>query len=242
MDEILCLLIKNALEAEVGSADYEKAVQALSLVIDQLPDIKARLSKGLLSYYDRALPKTMRDIERKFPDFLSAYQLNTYMYIVDWSQPSDSASIRKYFVQWVTLILKRDCMDVWRSQRTRPREFSINAPINKEEGATTFEDIVPAPTLSQIELMLEQERSNMAKQLRQYVEEDPDGELKGCHVRSRNDLNCQTLIQMRFLQVPPATLKEISQDLNTPLKTVADRLQNYCLPLLSQITKKLGYE
>lgn len=233
-DSSLCRLIREAL------SDGNRAA-ALALAIDQIPEIKAYLGKGWLPYYSQALPVTMRDVERNITRFPEMYKLD--LEAVDCQKPSDAATTTKCFVSWVMLIFKRDCQDVRRSRKNGPQEVSTSQPLAAEKGATTIEETIPDDrTVTGVEYLLEQERGYIAKALKRYVEEDPESKLRNCYVRDRPDINCQVLVQKRFLQNPPLTLQEIAKELKTKLPTVQSRFERNCLPLLRDIATKLGYE
>ena len=240
MDDSLCQLIRDAIQQKDGSPERQRATAALALAIDQLPEIPKFLGKGWQPYYQQALTITMRDVERNIAKFPKSYKLD--MASVNCQNPSDAVTVRQCFVKWVVMILKRDCQDVKRGKINQPRELSSNAPVGQEAGAKTIEDIISDPSERGIERLIEKERRFIGKELKRYIESDSENQLRNCHVRDRQDINCQVLIQKRYLQNPPLTLEKIAQDLNSSLQTIKSRLTRNCLPLLREIALKLGYE
>ena len=236
-DASLCKLIREALH------DPEKA-EALALAIDHLPEVKRYLGKGWLPYYDEALPMTERDVKRNINRFPQMYRLK--LESVNCQNPSEAANVRKCFISWVMMILKRDCYDVKRGRDNRPRIVSTSNTIGGEDG-TSIENNIPDPSLPEIEKILEGERDSLARQMRSYIEEDPDMRLRNCHPRNNANLDCQLLSQKLLLEEPPLNPRQVARELTTPEKTIPeqtvyDRWRNYCLPLLRTIARELGYE
>lgn len=227
----LCKLILQALQSA-------EAAEILALAIDQIPEIKLYLGEGWLPYYDQALPVTIRDIHRNINRFPPLYQLN--LEDTGCDDPVKAEEVRKYFIKWVVMILKRDCHDIKRSRP--PRNYSMEEPIGSGEGSLTRGDILPDLRLSGIEALLEDELRGICRQIREYIQKDPDSQLQNCHVRDRPDVNCQVLLQLRFLSEPRLTLDEIAKRLQSPLQTIKSRLERSCLPLIKHIALELGYQ
>ncbi|MFB2891633.1 hypothetical protein ACE1CI_01690 [Aerosakkonemataceae cyanobacterium BLCC-F50] len=236
-DSSLCRLIREAL------SDGNRAA-ALALAIDQLPKIKAYLGNGWLPYYEEALPVTMRDVERNINRFPGMYRLN--LATTDCQNTSEAANVREHFIKWVVMILTADCKDVKRRRDKQPYPVGMGDPIGGE-GLTVEDTIADDITLSGIKLILERERRSLARQMRRYIEEDPEKRLRNCHPRNNANLDCQLLSQKLLLEEPPLNPRQVAKGLTTPEKnipeqTVYDRWRNYCLPLLRIIARELGYE
>lgn len=230
-DASLCQLIREALHSP------ERA-EALAHAIDHLPEVKRYLGQGWLPYYDKALPVTMRDVQRNINRFPQMYRLK--LESVNCQNPSEAANVRKCFINWVMIILKRDCYDVKRGRK--PIIVSIKNPIAGDDGLTMEETIADDLTLTGIERLLEEERLFLGRTIKRYIEEDPEMRLRNCYMRDRPDINCQVLLQKRFLQNCPLTLKEIANELQTKVPNIQSRLERNCLPLLIEITTTLGYK
>ncbi|WP_341735342.1 hypothetical protein [Microcoleus sp. CAWBG640] len=236
-DASLCQLIREALHSP------QKA-ETLALAIDHLPEIKRYLDKGWQPYYDEALPMTERDVNRNINRFPQMYRLN--LESVNCQNPSEAANVRRCFISWVMMILRRDCYDVKR-RVNRPRIVSTSETIGGEDSLTIEETIADDLTLSGIKLILERERRSLARQMKCYIEEDPEMRLRNCHPRNNANLDCQLLSQKLLLEEPPLNPRQVARELTTPEKTIPeqtvyDRWRNYCLPLLRIIARELGYE
>ena len=251
------LLILTYLNALVSQAKTKESQtyqpSALALIIDQIPEIQRHLRSfcpGLHHYYDKALPFTQKDVDKNISAFFLRYELKVES--LDCQNLSDAALLRKYFFQWVMMILKADCLDEWRKQKKIKmpiKEVSMNQQIGGS--SITIKDTIAAPTLSGLEKIYQQEQKLWALKLRLYVEKDPDGKLKNCYPKKRGQpdspkykparphCNCQVLIAKRFLEEPPCTYQEISEELNIPLPTIQSRVEKHCLPLLKEIANQL---
>ncbi len=226
----LCQLIREALHSP------EKA-EALALAIDQIPEIKTYLGKGYLPYYDAAILVTIRDVERninKFPQ-MKGLDLET----IDCHNPVAAKNVREKFISWVVMILKWDCYDIKRGKHS---ELSLDKSIGRDGENVTKKDMLPDLKISGIEALLVNELKKIGKQIQEYIQLDPDSQLRGCHVRDRPDINCQVLLQLRLLSEPHLTLQDISQRLQSPLQTIKSRLERNCLPIIRNIALELGYE
>jgi len=231
-DASLCLLIQEALHDP-------NRVEALALAIDQLPEVKRYLGPGWQPYYEQALPTTQKDVQRNINKFPQMYKLN--MGDVNHENSSDSAQVRKWFINWVLIILKRDCHDVKRAEKNKPKIISTSTFMRGDDGLTVGETI-PDQTIDGIKRLLEQERRFMGRKIKRYIEEDPEMRLRNCHPRNNPNLHCQIMAQKLLLQEPPLNRRELAKELEVPEQTVYDRWKNYCLPLLLQIAQELECE
>jgi len=251
-DASLCKLIREALHSP-------QRAEALGFAIDQLPEIKRYLDKGWLPYYDEALPMTERDVKRNINRFPQMYRLN--LESVNCQNPSEAANVRKHFVRWVMMILKRDCYDVKRRRDKQPRIVSMSETIGGEDGLTIEETIDSTQTLNadeiptlegldnlidQEELLENQKRATLmfrllVENLRQFTEklvcllED----LSNCHPAGYPQANCYELVKRRLLRIPPQQWKELAKELQTPYGTVTSHWNRKCNPMLTQIEQNL---
>ncbi len=237
-DASLCQLIREALHSP------EKA-ETLALAIDQLPEVKRYLGQGWMPYYDEALPVTERDVKRNINKFPPMYRLN--LETINCQNPSEAANVRASFIKWAMMILKRDCYDVKRQRDRRPPPVSMSDRIGGDEGLIIGDTISDNLTLSGIKLIIEKEGRSLARQMKRYIEEDPDMKMRKCHPRNNSNLDCQLLSQKLLLEEPPLNPRQLAKELTTPEKpvpeqTVYTRWQKFCLPLLRKIAIELGYE
>ena len=226
----LCKLIKEALHSP------EKA-EALAMAIDHLPEIKRYLGKGWLPYYDAAISVTVKDVERninKFPE-MKRLDLET----INYDNPVETKYIREKFISWVVMILKCDCYDIKRGKRN---EQSLDESIRRDGEKETKKDNLPDLNISGIDALLAKELKKIGRQVKEYIQLDPDSQLRSCHIRDRPDINCQILLKLRLLSEPRLTLKDISQRLQVGIPTIQSRLERHCFPVIRNIALELGYE
>ena len=255
----LCELLKIALQNPEGSPEREQTIENLSLAIETLPEIQFSeidryIGRHFLEYYDRAIKKVPQNVIRNIHNFPQIYKLN--IEAINCQQSHDSQLVRKKFLNYVILIIKRRCIDFYRKEHPKKdnnsKIVSIHQPIgNNPQGIALGDTITDRSNsregyiekLSGIEKELQEELQYFAKKLKKYIEEDEGNKLKNCHPRNNKQCNCQILaIKLYGLQEPPIKTKEIARMLNVPQPTVFDRWREYCIPLLKQIVKELGYE
>lgn len=249
-DASLCQLIREALHSP------EKA-ETLALAIDQLPEVKRYLDKGWQPYYDEALPMTERDVNRNINRFPQMYRLN--LETVNCQNPSEAANVRKCFIRWVMMILRRDCRDVKR-RVNRPVVISDNTPIG-EDGSTIGDRIDSRqtlnpndiPTLEELDNLIAQEEllenqrkaalilrllpeymGQLSKKMLSWLEE-----ISNCYPARYPQANCYELVKRRLLRTPPQQWKELANELQIPYGTVTAHWDRKCKPLLTQLEQSL---
>ena len=237
-DSSLCQLIKQALQDSEKDRDIHNAVEVLALAIDQLPEVKVYLSQGWLPYYDEALPMTMRDVKRNINKFPQAYGLN--MASVNCQNPSEANQVRKSFIKWVIMILKRDCYDVRRRRDKQPQVFSTSDLVEGEVFLVDNSLAIEKYAIT-MDRLIQQEQLSIVEELKLYIEQDPEEKLQNSHPRGRADCNCQVLSQRILLDNFPSEIKNIAKELNIPYQTLLTHWKRNCLPLLRKIAINLGY-
>lgn len=232
-DASLCQLIREALHSP------QKA-ETLALTIDQLPEVKRYLGQGWMPYYDEALPVTERDVKRNINKFPQKYPVN--LGTINCQNPSEVAKVRKCFINWVMMILKRDCQDV--SKRVnRAIIVSMNNPIGKD-GSTIEETIDSSQTLNPNDtplldaldtIIAEEELLENQKELA-LMETLLEEKLSNCYPAGYPQANCYELAQRRLLRIPPQKWKDLAEDLQgIPYGTVTSHWDRKCKPLLAEI-------
>lgn len=233
MEYQICCLLKTALFGKIR--DRNKAKEALALSIAQIPEITAYIDEGLRPYIEKALEKTEADVKKNLEKFPQSYRLD--LNNLDCQNKSDANKIKKSFVRWTKMILKADCIDE-RRKRRKILTISLDAPVGDETGSKDLHEIIPTPTLSGLDRLFKEERKEIAIRIKNYIDIDPEGTLRNSHPRSRPQCNCQILMQMHLLQEPPATPKQIAQQVETPQPTVYERLR-MCKELLGEIVREM---
>jgi len=162
-------------------------------------------------------------------------------------------------INWVNGHLKWRILDL-KSSRSLPEDDRTDKDINKirqiglrpveldkaladDQGNQTAQGTtVPDPGQGGaslldcwIEQLQQQQRRNMGREIRRYLETDPDGLLQGCSPRNLPDCHCGELTRRIHLAVPPETVRDIAKALNLPEQTFYTHWRTKCLPLLQII-------
>ncbi|NER37512.1 MAG: hypothetical protein F6J93_26710 [Oscillatoria sp. SIO1A7] len=239
MDERLCQLIQEVLGYSDGSPEQRQAMNRLLGLIPKLPGIYMDPFPGVdpADAFNRALLGVSCTRGN-----VSGHNLRRFVEKRDLDiENTDAELVRKLFIRWFNVILKRQLSKVYRENG---RDLSLNAPIDRSAGSATFEEILPDPTVSGLDSLAQQELEEANKRLEQdlkrYIEEDPEGKLRGCHPGGYPHCNCQELVKRRILQEPKDTWKTISAELNVPQGTVTAHWKRKCQPLLAEIGDIFG--
>jgi hypothetical protein len=79
----------------------------------------------------------------------------------------------------------------------------------------------------------------LLEDIKNWVETDPDGQLRRIHIRNHPEITAQMLILRRL---PPETSwQDLSTEFGISLSTLSNFYQNKCLPLLRNFGKSEGY-
>lgn len=228
-DSSLCQLIREAL------SDGNRA-EALTLAIDQLPKIKAYLGQGWLPYYDEALPVTMRDVQRNIQGFPQMCRLN--LDTLDCQNPSEATLVQKRFISWVVMILKRDCHDVKRGQRNRPKTVSLSDPAGPNNKGTIGDIIEDPQTRINLGTLIAEEELQENKRQEQELKRLIESLV--CHPEGYPHCTCYELIQRRMLRENSQQWREIEIELKTPYGTMTAHWHRKCKKRLGEIAKNFS--
>ncbi len=229
VDEQLRSLIDEVCRYPDPSPERQKALNRLLLVVQQLPGIY----KSFHPDYPEALNLTWEWVSRKIGEFKAR-----------------SPSVQQSLVTWINGYLKWRVRDLY-AQDNRYL-ISLDRPIGNDEGnQTSLLEQLPdpqftAPTLDLLEVKIvqiqEAERQRVGQQVKQYIEQDVNGELTDCHPRKYPQCNCQLLATRLLLQTPPQRIADISREFNISNQTLYSHWKSNCLPLLQDIGRNLGYQ
>lgn len=245
-DEQLRTLIEAVRQHPEGSLSWRKAMNQLIIEIQQMPG----LARSNHPDYLEALDDTLLKLGEEIQEF----------------EPRHS-SLEKSLVAWINLKLrlKYQVLNLHSSQRTRAKnlknpqaEFQEQAhkpPLSLDvalgdDGSETWidrlADSVPC-TLLEIEAQTKREQEQLRNQrigvqLKQYINQDPEGKLRLCHPQAYPECNCQILSQRLLLKYPPDKLALVARDLNINYNTLTWHWKNKGLPLLQAIARALGYQ
>ncbi|MCP6759532.1 MAG: sigma-70 family RNA polymerase sigma factor [Fischerella sp. CENA71] len=128
---------------------------------------------------------------------------------------------------WLNIYLKYRLKDIYRSrQETRIKTISPVIGENGEEIDPV--SLIPAPP----------EPSPLIKDIQEWLTTEAK-KLQRIHISDRPDINCQVLIERRFIL--EIAWKDISQDFDVSITTVSGFYQRKCLPILEEFCKSQGY-
>ncbi|MEM6837892.1 MAG: hypothetical protein AAF609_13665 [Cyanobacteria bacterium P01_C01_bin.120] len=149
------------------SLQRNKVMQRLLLLIER---------SGQLSYKWRG----------KYPGLYSDALQETRLYIVRKIDTYDPT--RGKFMTWVNFKLEREVLGRIKDDtdaQKESQEISLYQPINRDdqESRKTQEDVLS-----------NQEHIFLSDQVRQIIEDDPDGFLKSRYIRGRPDVNLQIVV------------------------------------------------
>jgi hypothetical protein len=243
MDEQLCELLKKALQNPEGSSERDQSIETLCIIVTQLKEDQGKFSHYLEPYYPEALEKTKEYFNKD--ETLSNYlnQANLNLNNIDCQSSDDVKRIQEYLIRWIWSIFKKRSIDQYRRTKNLLKNpVSTDQPRSNDPEQGTVENTIPCPTLTGFALLLENELKQIARQLKHQIEIDPENRFRNCHIKNRQDGNCQTLIKLRYLKEPPLTLKETSKKLKIKLPTISNHIDKKCKKLLREIAEELGYE
>ncbi|MBW4646991.1 MAG: sigma-70 family RNA polymerase sigma factor [Goleter apudmare HA4340-LM2] len=136
-------------------------------------------------------------------------------------------------VTWLNAYLKRRLQDFYLNHS---REQAMTVPIKMYQSGSGENNEVLNPVDN---LAATPEAPPILENVRAWVEEDLDEELRGTNVKGRPDVNCQVLILKRL--PPEASWKELSEELGLPIPTLSSFYQRQCLPRLRKFAETEGY-
>jgi hypothetical protein len=228
----LCELIKQATSNDSENQQLkEDLAEKISLMIDQIPQIQACISDELKKYYDAALPYTEKDIQKNLHTFVERSKIDFSE--INCQNKQDNTEIQRRFINWVTMILKADCIDLYRKQRTRvknnqpaPVNTSLNQKNSQDESGREIIEYIPNSeiTIGGLTILIEKEQKEIKSKIIKYIEEDPDDELKNCFPRSRPDCNCQALLKKKLIEGED-NITNIANEFGVPRATLQDFLE-----------------
>jgi len=137
---------------------------------------------------------------------------------------------RATIVTWLNYYLKRRLQD-FRIETQRQREQTVNTVMEDSGDGNQTTDLVE-------NLAAEPEVPPLLEQLSQWVQTDPDGELRRIQLKG-SQVTAQMLIQRRL--PPEATWKDLAVEFGLPISTLSSFYQRKCLPLLRKFAESEGY-
>ena len=228
IDEQLRQLIAEVCKYPPQSLARQKALNRLLIQIQSLPG----LYKSKHPDYLHALNRSWEWVSKNIQNF----------------KPRPP-SIQVSLVRWINGYLYWRIKDLYAPDDKPSRSF--DEPLwDDEDGATYLDRLSESGfctfSLSGIDAYIEQiqnqETQRIGLELEQYIESDPDGKLKNCHLKTQPECNCMLLIQRLRLKNPPDKLADIAREWNVNYQTLVAHWKRNCLPMLQEIALNLGYE
>ena len=131
-------------------------------------------------------------------------------------------------ITWLNNCLKWRLQDFHSSQVQHQARTVPASILGTDETTNSIENLPASPDIPPI-----------IEETYQWVQTDPDGELRSTHVRDRPDVNCQIIILRRL---PPETSwKAIALEFNLPSSTAPNFYKRECLPRLRKFALLQGY-
>ncbi len=135
---------------------------------------------------------------------------------------------------WLNTYLKKRLLDCYRKQK-QERERQSHDRIVWLDGMPD-EDTINSSEY----LIANPDVSFYLDELLEWIETDPNDELKSRHVRGKPQINCQVLLQRKCLY--GQTLQEIAKEFGCAHSTLYQLLNNDCRHLLQKFSENQGYQ
>ena len=155
--------------------------------------------------------------------------------------------LRTRVVKRFNKIIQTQNSDQYRKLKRQPFTWSLDAP-NKNKTGEEFdaEGVADDTTEVGIEQLIQQEQAKnkqrIGRELWQYIEDDPDGQLRNSYPDNKPEANCQVLAQRLLLKDPPDKFSVIAKELNINYQTFNSHWKRTGLPLIKEIAVKFGYQ
>jgi hypothetical protein len=222
MDEALRLLLDQIRQAPTAVSDpdpsnpahpaaalqRDRAIAYLIADIQQLPGL---LKIDHQDYWD-ALDLTWAWLGR---------QIHTF----EERPPSLEISL----VRWINAHLKWRLRDVRKHREYQKKWMSLDTAIAPNDRTALMSDFLSEtglwpPILSGLDHYIAQQRAQQvqayARQLKDYIEQDPDGVLRQYRLSKEPRCNYQLLCQRLYLQDPPDRISAIAREFDVPLQSL----------------------
>ncbi|MEH1810720.1 hypothetical protein [Nostoc sp.] len=244
-DERLRQLIAAVCQYPDGSREWRRAMNRLLILIQGLPEFRKYSSIDYPDYFLDALNQSL--------EWLS-YNIRNF-------QPRTS-SVQADLVKWIKSYLYWRIKDLNSSSTplTRRLQLSLDQNILDADAEITSwlervsqeGRLLGTPSnpyvLSGLEIYLEQLQQDseqcLVTNLADYIEQDPDKQLRNCYPRKHPECNCQILSQrlLFIFKNPPDTLADIARECEINYQTLVSHWKLKGIPLLQEVAIKLGYQ
>jgi hypothetical protein len=212
LNELLHQLVTEACSHPVGSAARQKNLTKIIRLITN------KLWKEHIPYYQDALQQTWVYFCQNICEGNTGEPYN----------PS-----RGSVITWLNFYLKRRLQDFYLEQQKRQTRL---VSLSTESSSLGDTDRKTDPIEN---LAAEPDVPPLLEQVKQWVEADPDGELRRTHIANHPEVTCQVLILRRL--PPEASWKTLAAEYNLSISTLSSFYQRQCLPRLRKFGESEGY-
>jgi hypothetical protein len=136
-------------------------------------------------------------------------------------------------ITWLNFYLKRRLQDFYIDTQ-KQQSKTLSTQVGRLGGGGNNETIDPVdnlPAEPDVPLLLEE--------VKQWVEADPQGELRRTHIANHPEVTCQILILRRL--PPEESWKTLAEEFNLSISTLSSFYQRQCLPRLRKFGESEGY-
>ncbi len=186
-------------------------------------------------------PKLLR---RKHPDYYDALS-QTVIWVIKkiegFKPESPPPTNSEEFIWWVNGYLAWRINDLYRpDMEYLPKRFKpVRLNEATENGNEKSESIADPKGLTALDDLIREQQQNrqqrIGQQIRDYIEQDPQGILTSCHPRKHPECNAQVLTIRVQLNEPPQTIRAIAVELGIPEQTIYTHWRTKCQPRLRLI-------
>jgi DNA-directed RNA polymerase specialized sigma24 family protein len=211
--------------------EYENPAETISMMLYQNSKIESFVPDNLRKYYKEALAITEKDVKKNLHKFVEKYQIN--FSIINCQNQQDKNEIQRLFISWTSTILKADCLDIYRKQKTRVKNNQpalVNTSLNQKKGQDEsqreiIDEISESEiTLSGLDKIIKTEQTKINTRIIEYIKEDPHNKLKDCYPQNNPDCNCQALLKKRLIEGED-NITKIANEFGVPRATLQDFLE-----------------
>ncbi|MEH1901888.1 MAG: hypothetical protein V7L04_10855 [Nostoc sp.] len=244
-DERLRQLIAAVCQHPDGSREWRKAMSRLLILIQGLPEFKKYSSIDCPDHFLDALNQSLEWFSHNIRNF----------------QPRTS-TVRSDLVKWLKSYLYWRIKDLNSPSSLRGKRFHLSLDesiMDADAEITTWLErvseegrLLGTPSnpyvLSGLEIYLEQLQQQsqqcLVANLADYIEQDPDKQLRNCYPRKHPECNCQVLSQrlLFIFKNPPDRLTDIARECQINYQTLVSHWKLKAIPLLQEVAIQLGYQ
>lgn len=216
-DELFCELILAICSESLDIPQRRKLVDRLFRKLQLSP----KLSKVSHPYYYEAQNKTWLWLNKHLHEF----------------NPQCSP-IQASLVTWVKGNLRYRIQDLY----TRKNGKNQNTlPLEDLESSKFYKGCLDGWD-AEIERIEREEKQALARAIANYLNGDPEQELRNCHPRNRPDCNCQIIAQKLLLDESPAKMSTIARQLNIKEPTIRSFWRRTGFFKVQEIARKIAEE